>query len=41
MERKKQKTTAKEIKKVQDIVRILKNDPIAMKQAEKLIASCN
>ena len=37
MEEKKQKPTSKEIKKIQDMIITIKNDPIAMKQAEKLL----
>jgi len=41
MEKKKRKPTAKEIKKIQDIVITIRNDPKAMEQAQKLIVSCS
>lgn len=41
MKDKKQKSTAKEIKKIQDIVITLRNDPKVMEQAQKLIVSCS
>lgn len=41
MKNKKQKSTAKEIKKIQEIVITIRNDPKAMEQAQKLIVSCS
>jgi len=40
MESKKQKSTAREIKKIREIVITIRNDPKAMEQAQKLIISC-
>lgn len=41
MKNKKQKSTAKEIKKIQEIVITIRNDPKAMEQAQKLIVNCS
>ena len=41
MESKKQKSTAKEINEIQEIVITIRNDPKAMKQAQKLIVNCS
>ena len=37
MEHKKRKSSAKEIKKIQEIIITIRNDPKAMEQARKLI----
>jgi len=41
MEKKKQRPTSKEIKKIQDMIITIRNDPIAMKQAKKLLVCCS
>lgn len=41
MENKKRKSSAKEIKKIQDIIITIRSDPKAMEQARKLIVNCS